>query len=94
MGSYTGLDGTKGLLPTTERVWAVRKKERTDDRRSGQGKREGYEREQKRGEEIKNTSAPQNSSEEQPPIGTNEEEVGYGAAKPKKRSSGKVDLVI
>lgn len=94
MDSNTGLGGTKGLLPATERVWAVWKKEKADDRRSGQGKRDGFERGEKRGEEVKNTSAPKGSQEEQISLGPNEEDVGYGAAKPKKRTSGKVDLVI
>lgn len=94
MDSYAGLGGTKGLLPTTERVWAARKKEKVDDRHSGQGKRDSHEREEKRGEEGQKASVLQGPFQEQTLSGMNEEDVGYGVAKPRKRTSGKVDLVI
>ncbi|MBW1720718.1 MAG: hypothetical protein JRH13_07445 [Deltaproteobacteria bacterium] len=92
--SFTGTGGPKAVLPVAERIWAVQKKGKTDERRRRKNGREEYEKRGKDGEDQKERHRDTPHKGEESKVEQVEEDVGYGAAKPKKRTSGKVDLVI
>lgn len=95
MDGYSGFGGTSGVTPTTERVWAVQKKRKTEDHRRRQDKKKDFAKGEKREEEMKRVQImgqAENRHESESPDG--EDEVVYGSGKTPASKSRKIDLII
>ena len=95
MDGYSAFGGTSGIMPTTERVWAVQKKGKTQDHRRRRDKGHHFEKGEKREEEVKRL---QTMEEAENRLGSDvpegEEEFVYGSGKKRVPKSRKIDLVI
>ncbi len=95
MEGYSGMGGSVGITPATERIWAVQKKGKTEDHRRRQGKRKDFGKEGKQEEAVKGAEATKDSAfrhDEGTPDG--DEAIGYGSGKSIVSKSRKIDLII
>ncbi|MFZ7113261.1 MAG: hypothetical protein ACOWYE_16385 [Desulfatiglandales bacterium] len=89
MDGYSGLGGPSGIPPSAGSVWAVQKKQKTDDRR--QRKERGRDDEKEEVERHAGDTAERDKAK----AGLDTaEDIGYGSAQSTAKRSRNIDLVI